>query len=107
MKGHPPMSRELLRWLTALTAFTVLLWTGDASADKGAKKKAPAAVGAEAEEDEKGDKALDVDDDVDIGNIVKTATKSKTTIQEAPAVIHVVTSESLPGSKLPEPSLSR
>jgi len=85
------MSRKPLRWLTTLTVFTALLYAVPAMArESGAKKKAHPVAGD-----------LD-DDDEDVGDeelikkaIVQSATKNKTTIQEAPAVIHIVTAEDL------------
>lgn len=85
------MSRIPLRWLTALTAFTVLLYTVPVFAQTpGAKKKARPAAGAQDDDDDD-----EGDDELLKKAIVQSATKSKTTIQEAPAVIHIVTSEDL------------
>jgi hypothetical protein len=88
------MFRRPLPWLTALTMGAVLLWGTAAQARQGGgepKKPRPAA-GAPLEDDD----VLDTsDDDLIKKAVVQSATKSRTTIQEAPAVIHIVTSDDL------------
>jgi outer membrane receptor protein involved in Fe transport len=94
--------RNIVLWILAL-----LLAGGPAYARKPAKpakraKAAKATGKARAAEPKEDDDDDDDDDDGDaedrkllLKNIVKSATKTETTVEEAPAVIHVITSDDI------------
>ncbi len=84
-----------LAWLAALLALLLPLGMSGPTASAQGKKKPTKTVKADPDDDDDDDDDDDPDRELMIRNIVQSATKSVTTVGEAPTVINIVTAEEI------------
>ena len=87
--------RHSLVWLAALVALLVPLSLGSPLASAQGKKKTKKVKVDPDDDDDDDDVEVDPDRELMIRNIVQSATKSVTTVGEAPTVINIVTAEEI------------